>query len=446
MASAKKKTKKTPPPPPPRRSSPARGGLSNAKNVRRRNGNGRKGRRRQSDQMRANAARLEKNIKINSLERKLRNRPDAKTLEKQNVRQASSHGAYAGIATKLEREMKKNAVHDGIRTRPERDELLRSGVIKHAHVAPSLAGASAALERNMRKSRVTRDLDPTARRDKKSLVNAGYLSSNHGRVDPSLESPMKNLETAFKKDALNRRISHRPDLDELYKRGILNPEYQDLDPSLHATAGQLEDAFKKDYLSHKLRSRPPVHNLHTRGIADKRTVAYGHARTTAEMLEDHLKSRVAPELLPDNVVPVRRFHAASKLDRTLAGVGRKLERNLHRDNLSRGLKNRKSTSELRRAGILIEDDMQIDASLISKKKALERSFKSDALARHLRSRPSPADVEIYKRVPDFLNDEYVSPLPPRKSDEPMNLEYAADEVRRCLYNINRFKNWLEYMD
>ena len=48
------------------------------------------------------------------------------------------------------------------------------------------------------------------------------------------------------------------------------------------------------------------------------------------------------------------------------------------------------------------------------------------------------------QVPDFLDEEYESALPPRKEDEPMSLEYALDEVRHCLHDIGRFKMWLDY--
>jgi len=89
---------------------------------------------------------------------------------------------------------------------------------------------------------------------------------------------------------------------------------------------------------------------------------------------------------------------------------------------------------------------QIADRLIQPSNQLAKSFKSDLLSKHLRERPEAEEVSHLHKVPDFLKDEYVSPLPPRDASKPMGLNHALDEVRHCLHNITRFKMWLDNME
>eukprot|EP00939_MAST-03C_sp_MAST-3C-sp1_P002045 g2045.t1 len=391
------------------------------------------------------AKKLEKSMMMDSLSKKIRARPNPERLRKRNIMEdAVVAPSQARVAAQLEKAMAKDSLHFELRVRPDKETLYKYGVLNpdHKNLAASLAGVSTQLDRNMKKSRLSRNLEMRA--TPKSLKNSGYFHASHGSIATSLEAPTRKLESAFKRDALNRGLQSRPDIDALYAKGILDPDYANMDRSLVNNARHLEDSFKKDYLSAQLRNRVPLSLLHDEGIVDRRVVSHGGARSVSEKLEDYLKNRMTPQKLADNIVPVRRF--VTDIDPSLAATSRRLERKLQSDMLSRQLHRRKTEAELRKCGILTADDGTVDGSLLPKKKALETAFKKDALSRHLRHRPSPNEIELYRKVPDFLNEEYVSPLKPRKEGEAMNLEYAIDEVRHCLHNIGRFKRWLDYME
>ena len=94
----------------------------------------------------ASAKKLEKQMKMDKLNKSLGRRPDKKELLNgtfitsffQNV--LRNHAA----ASALERCLKKDAVHLNLRTRPSKGHLYRSGVLnrEHRNIAPSVAGVA----------------------------------------------------------------------------------------------------------------------------------------------------------------------------------------------------------------------------------------------------------------------------------------------------------------
>ena len=96
------------------------------------------------------------------------------------------------------------------------------------------------------------------------------------------------------------------------------------------------------------------------------------------------------------------------------------------DNLSRSMKSRPTVREMKKRGVLKPEHGKIDGKMHSKKRDLEKAFLSDRLNRHLQQRDNLNTYvrEKLQKVPDFLDEEYESALPPRKEDEPMSL-YAG---------------------
>lgn len=181
---------------------------------------------------------------------------------------------------------------------------------------------------------------------------------------------------------------------------------------------------------------------------NKRNIGFGEARTLEEKLDDHLQKRLASgkKKAPTHVAVSHGHFSSKQVDPSLHGVAHKLQRRMAADNLSRSMKSRPSVNEMKKRGVLKPEHGKIDHSMHSKKKKLEKAFLNDRLNHHLghREQLSTYVKEKLHKVPNFLDEEYQSSLPPRKEDEPMSLEYALDEVRHCLHDIGRFKLWLDY--
>ena len=211
---------------------------------------------------------------------------------------------------------------------------------------------------------------------------------------------------------------------------------------------RLEKAFKQDALNRHLNTRPTVHELHDDKILNKRHVGFGEVRTLEEKLDAHLQKKMesGKSKAPEHVAVSHGHFTHNRVDPKLHGLGYKLERRMAADNLSRSMKSRPTVREMKKRGVLKPEHGKIDGKMHSKKKDLEKAFLSDRLNRHLQQRDNLNTYvrEKLQKVPDFLDEEYESALPPRKEDEPMSLEYALDEVRHCLHDIGRFKMWLDY--
>jgi hypothetical protein len=388
-------------------------------------------------------------MKMDRLNKSLGHRPNKRELEKKNVHHSHSRRmSHRNIAaaSALERCLKKDAIHLNLRNRPSKGQLYRSGVLNREHrkIAPSVAHIAKKMEHNMKKVQLNRKFK--TKLDKSHLVNEGKIhSSNLGHT---LQAPAKKLEMAFKRDALNRHLQLRPRTSELERRKILNPDHHrsKIDTSLVPKIGKLEKAFKKDALNRHLSTRPTVQHLHKKHILNVRNVSFGEARTMEQKLDDHLQKKLKSGNVhaPKHVAQSHFVH--EKVDPKLHSLGHKLERQMAADHLSRSMKSRPSVREMKKRGVLKPEHGKIDGTMHQKKRNLEKAFLSDRLSRHLAHREQLQEYvhENLQKVPDFLDEEYESALPPRKEDEPMGLEYALDEVRHCLHDIGRFKMWLDY--
>lgn len=213
----------------------------------------------------ASAKKLEKQMKMDKLNKSLGRRPDKKSLEKSNVHHTHSskmsHRNHAA-ASALERCLKKDAVHLNLRTRPSKGHLYRKGVLNHEHrkIAPSVAGVAKKMEHNMKKMQLNRKLKTQLHKD--HLVNSGKIHSS--TLGHTLQASSKKLEMAFKRDALNRHLQLRPRTSELERKKILNPDHDrsKIDTSLVPKVKKLEKAFKQDALNRHLHTRPTVSVLY----------------------------------------------------------------------------------------------------------------------------------------------------------------------------------------
>lgn len=403
--------------------------------------------------LQATAKALEKQMKMDAVDQNLRHRTKRSSLAKNTPILDSEYDPNvmstrnAAMASALSKAMKRDSLHHALRHRPPKEELYKTGVLNkdHKRVSTSIAPNTRHMEHNLKRAQLWRAM--RHRDSRQHLVQEGILSDNN--LGRTLQAPAKKLEKSFKKDMLNRHLRHRPSWHDLEHDHIVESAYRrdTIDSSLIPKMRELETSFKQDAIDRSLRRRPTVQQLHKAHILDKGRVSFGEALTVGEKLEEHLKTRPHAKNTRMSVANSEDIFGGHDIDRSLHRVGRALDRQMRADSLSRAIRRRPTVQEMKKEGIIEENYGKVDGSLIVKKKQLEKAFLSDRLNRHVAQRPSFAlKAKALDEVPDFLHEEYESPLPPRDLDKPMNLEYALDEVRHCLHNIHRFKMWLEYSD
>ncbi|KAL9935176.1 hypothetical protein V8E36_006252 [Tilletia maclaganii] len=112
------------------------------------------------------------------LEKLLQNRTDAHTLQEQNILKSSSIApALQAAQAELEKHRLEDKLEGSFERRPDREDLIRRGIIKDdAHLAPALQAKAAELERAQLGDKLAGSLG--ARPEREELVKKGILKES----------------------------------------------------------------------------------------------------------------------------------------------------------------------------------------------------------------------------------------------------------------------------
>jgi len=253
------------------------------------------------------------------------------------------------------------------------------------------------------------------------------------------------------KDELNKKLQLRKGKDHLHDNNIMHISHHDIDPSLIQPMKAVEKSMKSNAISAGLRNRTDVHTLHDKGILDKHHVMRGHAKTKDERLDEHLLMRPSKATLRQRNV-LKSAHDSSRHGSVgkISGPSARLARSMVSDTIHKHIRKAAvggtGKDKAISLGYVHAEHQKVDPSIHNMAKRLERNIVSDTIHKHIRTRKPKEEqpASIFQHA-DPMADDYESQLP-RDWNGKMNLTACLDEVRHALFNIQRFRRYLDTLD
>eukprot|EP01083_Nonionella_stella_P198988 730095_1 len=282
--------------------------------------------------------------------------PQADNLEKQlETRTPVSPGyvddkvapALAAAAKALDRNLRSDRVSQALK--PEKRSTVQSlqdqGVLQSTNVAPSLAATSRLLDKKLTTDKLNQKLGDDDRKTFDELTDKGVIP--HSNLSYNLRQNAKKLEQAQRKDQVSKGLKDRQSVDDLHESGVYAAHPHEVAPSMHGAASDLQKSMQKDAVSQGLRDRQTVEELHESGVLAE------------------YPSAMAPSM-----------HSAAK----------NLRVSMNKDQLRQGLRDRQTVDELYESGVLTSNPHQIAPSIHAVKNDLQKKMTKDSLKQCLRDR------------------------------------------------------------
>eukprot|EP01084_Bolivina_argentea_P275932 470668_1 len=326
--------------------------------------------------------------------------PQADNLEKQlETRTPVSPGyvddkvapALAAAAKALDRNLRSDRVSQALK--PEKRSTVQSlqdqGVLQSTNVAPSLAATSRLLDKKLTTDKLNQKLGDDDRKTFDELTDKGVIP--HSNLSYNLRQNAKKLEQAQRKDQVSKGLKDRQSVDDLHESGVYAAHPHEVAPSMHGAASDLQKSMQKDAVSKGLRDRQTVEELHESGVlaehpSDMAPSMHRAAKSlrvsmNKDQLRQGLRDRRTVDALKDSGI-------LSPKD--MDGAAKDLEKSMQKDQLSKGLRDRPDADALKDSNIL--SSHAVAPSMHGAASDLQKSMQKDALHQGLRDRQTVDDL------------------------------------------------------
>eukprot|EP01083_Nonionella_stella_P198992 730102_1 len=328
--------------------------------------------------------------------------PQADNLEKQlETRTPVSPGyvddkvapALAAAAKALDRNLRSDRVSQALK--PEKRSTVQSlqdqGVLQSTNVAPSLAATSRLLDKKLTTDKLNQKLGDDDRKTFDELTDKGVIP--HSNLSYNLRQNAKKLEQAQRKDQVSKGLKDRQSVDDLHESGVYAAHPHEVAPSMHGAASDLQKSMQKDAVSQGLRDRQTVEELHESGVLAEYPSAMAPSMHSAaknlrvsmnkDQLRQGLRDRQTVDELYESGVLTSNPHQIAP---SIHAVKNDLQKEMAKDSLKQGLQDRSTVDDLTQSNVLTNNPEQIAPSIQAARNDLQRSLAKDGLKQGLRDR------------------------------------------------------------